>query len=204
MNVLLLEDNEALNRGITKVLELDDYNIRSFADGESLVANISEDVDLYILDINVPRINGLDASKMIMDHNKYAQIIIISADHSINSIQQAYSHGCIDFLKKPFHIDELRLKIARLSKTSKEELFASINLKVPLTEFSKKEKNLLELLARNKDEVVTYSTIDEVIYGENTTMSTDALRSLVKRLRSKLKDDCIKTMVHEGYMLSDI
>jgi DNA-binding response OmpR family regulator len=203
MKILLLEDTTALNKAISKILTQDGHDVLSFTDGNDALNNIDSSIDLYLLDITVPNINGLELLEDIINYNSTANVIIMSADTSIESIKKAYEIGCIDFLKKPFDIEELRLKVDRLiSKIDK--LFSTVKFKDSSLKLTKKEKLLLQVLVENKNDIVTIETIEDFVY-QDQGMSTDALRSLMKRLRSKLQDESvIKTMPYQGYMYMDL
>ncbi len=200
MNILLLEDDIALNKAIKKVLELDHHSVDTFIDGEKLIEILDQRYDLYILDINVPHISGLELLDMILLQNDQAKVIMISSNTDIQSLETAYSLGCVDYLKKPFHIIELRAKINRL-KISKEHLVSTVKLKIQSEPLTKKERRLLGLLLDNLALVVTYEMIENHVY-ENRHMSMDALRALVRRLRAKLADDIIENIIDEGYTIS--
>ncbi len=203
MNILLLEDTQVLNKAITQLLKMDNHTVLSFVDGADALNNIDNDIDLYILDITVPNINGLELLESILNYNAVAKVIIMSADTSIDTISKAYELGSIDFVKKPFEIKELQLKILAMNHRQ-DRLFDSIEYKESINKLTHKEKQLLKLLLENKNEIITLKDIENTVYSNDDTMSTDALRSLMKRLRSKLKDDIIKTLPYQGYMLIDI
>lgn len=203
MNILLLEDTVVLNNAITQLLELDNHEVQSFTDGQDALKHIENNINLYILDITVPNINGLELLKYILNYNSTAKVIIMSADTSIDTISQAYRLGSIDFIKKPFEIKELQLKILAMNHRQ-HKLLDSIEYKESINKLTHKEKELLKLLLENKNEIITLKDIENTVYSNDDNMSTDALRSLMKRLRSKLKDDIIKTLPYQGYMLIDI
>jgi DNA-binding response OmpR family regulator len=202
MKILLLEDDIALNRAIKKIIELDGHVACSYIDGKDVFDSLDEHNDLYILDINVPNINGIELLDIIYKKNKTSKVIIISSNTDIHSIQQAYKLGCIDYLKKPFHVEELRLKINQLDK-QKKLLISNIKFKNSFESLTKKEKIFLNLLLDNQDSIVTYQTIEEHVYDGNL-MTMDALRALVRRLRLKLVDDIIKNIIEEGYKLEHL
>ena len=201
MNILLLEDDIALNKAIKKVLELDYHIVNSFIDGQELINTLDQRYDLYILDINVPHISGLELLDMLLLQNDQVKVIIISSNTDIRSIQTAYNSGCVDYLKKPFHITELRAKVNRLQGTKDEHLISYVKFKDEDGFLSKKERKLLTLLLDNLTFVVTYEMIDNYVY-ENKNMTMDALRALVRRLRYKLEDDIIKNVMDEGYIIT--
>jgi len=202
MNILLLEDDIALNKAIKKVLELDHHFVDTFLDGQDLIDGLEVRYDLYILDINVPHISGLELLDILLGQNSQAKVIMISSNTDIQSIQTAYDLGCVDYLKKPFHITELRAKIGRL-KSEREHSVSLVNLKDTGETLSKKEKRLLNLLLDNQTHMVTYDMIEQDVY-ENKPMSMDALRALVRRLRAKLVDDIIENRIDEGYRISKL
>jgi diguanylate cyclase (GGDEF)-like protein len=202
MKILLLEDDIALNKAINKVLELDHHTVDTFIDGEDIIGSFDQGFDLYILDINVPNISGLELLDIILDHNDQAKVIMISSNTDVLSLETAYDLGCVDYLKKPFHIAELRAKINRL-KISREHLASGIKLKSKNDPLAKKEERLLNLLLDNISLVVKYEIIENYVY-ENKPMSMDALRALVRRLRSKLSDDIIENIIDVGYTISNV
>ena len=202
MNILLLEDDIALNKAIKRVLELDHHIVQTFTDGQVFLNELDQSYDLYILDINVPHISGLALLELILQQNDQAKVIMISSNTDVQSLQTAYDLGCVDYLKKPFHIAELKAKISRL-KLSREHLSSTIRLKPDADTLSKKEKRLLNLLLDNISLVVTYEMIENYVY-ENKRMSMDALRALVRRLRAKLLHDMIENVMDEGYTISKI
>jgi DNA-binding response OmpR family regulator len=200
MKILLLEDDVALNRAIKKVIEIDKHMAVAYLDGQDVLDNLAEHYDLYILDINVPNINGLDLLGLIYKKDNNSKVIIISSNADIKSLQKAYALGCVDYLKKPFHLEELRIKIEKLN-TKTTDLLSSIKLKHPDNILTKKEKDLLTLLLNKQNATVTYKIIEEYIY-EDKSMSMDGLRALVRRLRVKLADDIIQNVLDEGYRLN--
>jgi DNA-binding response OmpR family regulator len=196
VKILLLEDDVALNRVIKKVIELDAHSTTPFFDGqEALEAIERQRYDLYILDINVPRLNGLELLELLSTKDKSAKVIIISSNTDITSIKKAYKFGCMDYLKKPFHIEELQFKIAKV--TASEDIYKKMPLKKDAT-LTKQEKAFLQLLLEKKETIVTYEMIEDVLYTEKT-MSMDSLRAMVRRLRLKLQEDIIENVQGEGY-----
>ena len=196
MKILLLEDDVALNKSIYDALIYSGYSVDTFFDGNNVIDNLSSIYDLYIMDINVPNISGLELLNLIHNQNNQSKIIMISANTDIDIIKNAYNLGCIDYLKKPFHLEELRIKIDMLFSNT-NSLLEELKLK-PDSNLSKKEKRFLTLLLNNKNSVTTYQMIDEFVY-EDKTMSMDALRALVRRLRTKLEEDIIKNISDVGY-----
>lgn len=213
MRILLLEDDFALHKAIKATLLMGNHEVESFYDGLRALENSSTPFDLYVLDINVPNVSGLELTPKIKSFNPNAKIIIISAYNDIKTIKQAYGHGCDDYLKKPFDIEELLLKVQKLDTRSNENtIFITNNLKYDLSsktllldnmkvELTKKESIFIHLLLININHSLTYERIIEAVYP-NEESDINALRSLVKRLRKKLPDDVIKTDIVGGYVLN--
>ncbi len=199
MNILLLEDDILLNKSIKSALELNSCKVQSFYDGKEVLKVLEKKFDLYILDINVPNINGLELFGLIKNRFENIKVIIITSNVDIESIKKAYTLGCIDYLKKPFHLEELQFKIEKLQLANKS-ILSDISLKDDNTTLSKKERSFLILLLENKNLCVTYQMIDDVVYKDKI-MTIDGLRSLVRRLRNKMQDDIIKNIPEEGYII---
>ncbi len=199
MNILLLEDDKSLHRAIVKILELEHHKVSSFYDGDEVIKLQSYNYDLYILDINVPYINGLELLKYIYDYNNQSKIIMISSNIDFDSIERAYRNGCIDYLKKPFQTRELLLKVGVYTR-SRGNISKYIKLQKDKT-LTKMEKKFLSLLIEYKGNIVSYQTIEDRVY-ETKEMKIDTLRSLVKRVRAKMEEDIIENVIDEGYLIN--
>ena len=212
MKILLLEDNERLNRSITARLKDKGYNIDSFTNGALAKDAVkSKKYDCYILDINVPALNGLEVLKQIRATNNIVPVIIISSSIELEIIRDSYQFGCDDYVKKPFFIDELEIKIEKLCEGSIKEVefydnsFYDTKTGVIIyptykEKFSKKEKLVFDLLLKERGKVVTYDSIMDFVWGGKDA-GIDVVRSLVRRVRKKLPDDIVDTIVDVGYLL---
>lgn len=210
MKILLLEDNEKLNNTIKKRLELKDYKVDTFIDGEMAFNNITNGYSCFILDINVPNIDGIKILKKIREYYDKIPVIIISATVELDIIKESYDFGCNDYIKKPFFIDELEIKIEKLCNITNEEIYfdensyfkyntSTVVINEENIRLTKKEKLLLNLLLTNKNKVVTYETIESYVW-EGNFVSLESIRSLVRRLRKILQKDYIQTVVDTGYI----
>jgi DNA-binding response OmpR family regulator len=210
MKIFLLEDDYSLNETIKEMLEMNNHKINSFYDGEVAYENIFNNYDLYILDINIPSLNGLEILKSIKNISTKTKVIMISANINIETIKEAYTLGCDDYLKKPFDVEELILKVEKLDKKD-TEIFLDENIYFsPITselyidsqkvELTKREKDLLVLLLDNKGKTISYENIENFVY-QGESKSSDAIRSLLKRLRKKLPKDLIQNSIEEGYFI---
>ena len=215
MKILLLEDDVMLNRAITKFLQVTGYNIRSTRDGNSCLSILEEeDFELLILDINVPNISGLEILEKLHDQNKRIPTIFISALIDIEDISRAFELGCYDYLKKPFHLKELTLRIDKIAQTtivtsehkklSKLYTFNSNTLTLlynnQVQTLSKKQMQIIKLLARYKNSVVNYDMFREFVWEEQE-VSNATIRAEVNRLKKILKEDFIINNRGLGYMI---
>ncbi len=145
--------------------------------------------------------------------NSLTPAIIISANVELETIKDAYIKGCDEYIKKPFYIYELELKLDKLCKKDngaiklplgfiydieKEKLFDEKNEEIKL---AKKEILLFNLFAKNLEKVITFEQIEQYVWeGDLTT--NENIRALVKRLRKKLPIDTIISQGGMGYILN--
>ena len=210
MKILLLEDNEKLNQTISKRLALKGYKVDSFDDGLKAYDAINDGYNCFLLDINVPNIDGIKILKKIREYYEEVPIIIISSTVELDIIKESYDFGCNDYLKKPFFIDELEIKIEKLCKIKNEIIefdkncffdFKSSLLRIDNqeTRLTKKERLLINLFITKKNEVISYATIENYVW-EGNFVSLESIRSLIRRVRKILIKDYIQTVVDTGYV----
>ena len=214
MKILLLEDNQKLNETITKRLKLKNYTVVSFTDGADAYEKITEGFSCFILDINVPNIDGINILKKIREYYEIVPVIIISGSVELDIIKQSYDFGCNDYLKKPFFIDELEIKIEKLCNIKDDKIYfdtnsyfdfksATLVIDNQETRLTKKEKLLMNLFLSKKNQVITYSTIENYVW-EGSFVSLESIRSLIRRVRKILNKEFIQTVVDTGYIFKDI
>lgn len=210
MKILLLEDNKKLNTTIKKRLELKGYKVYNYIDGQEALNSVDEGFSCFILDINVPNIDGIKILKKIRSYYTEVPIIIISATVELDMIKEAYDFGCNDYLKKPFFIDELEIKVEKLCKVKNEKEYFDENcyfdyksstlcIENEEQRLTKKERLLMNLFLTKKDQVLTYELIENYVW-EGSFASIESIRSLVRRLRKVVKKDYIHTVVDTGYI----
>ena len=213
MKILLLEDNKRLSNLIIEALEEKNYKVDWFEDGKIALESIYNGYDCFILDINVPGLDGLTLLKELRDMNKTTPAIIISANVELETIKDAYIKGCDEYIKKPFYIYELELKLDKLCKKDtsaiklplnfvydieKEKLFDDKNEEIKL---AKKEILVFNLFAKNLEKIITFEQIEQYVWeGDLTT--NENIRALIKRLRKKLPNDTIVSQGGMGYVLN--
>ncbi|MBD3840905.1 MAG: response regulator transcription factor [Campylobacterales bacterium] len=210
MRVFLIEDNIDLNEFITTTFKKLDYNIVSCNNGADAFKYVDQFFDLYLIDINLPNINGLELVKKIKSNHTDSMIFIISGDDNIETILKAYNLGCNDYIKKPFDLRELIAKINVLfrDKLEKEIKITDfcyydrdsniINYKNKPIKLTKKESALIEILLKNYGKIVANNTIEDFVWGEGSEKGH--VRQLVSKLKKKLPcENVIQNHSSNGY-----
>ena len=215
MKILLLEDEKLLNDAITKFLTIDGHAIETYRDGQSaLDAFEYQNFDLLILDINVPNINGFALLEILHERKIEVPCIFISAIIDIDDISRAFDLGCYDYLKKPFHLKELSLRINKILQTRyvpTEHLRLSQNysfdMETSTLRFNQeaqilthRQVQIIELLAQNRSRVVNYDMFRDHIW-DDLEIDNATIRAEVNRLKKSLKDDFISNIRTVGYMI---
>jgi two-component system OmpR family response regulator len=210
MKILLLEDNLKLNTTIYKRLHMKGYQIDSFVDGQEAYDAIENNYSCFILDINVPNIDGIKILKRIREYYLQIPVIIISASVELDIIKKSYDFGCNDYIKKPFFIDELEIKIEQLCDIKTDRIQFDDNSYFDLQSstiiinnseirLTKKERLLMNLFISNKNKIVTYQEIENSVW-EGNYVSSESIRTLVRRIRKIFDNKYIETIIDTGYI----
>lgn len=211
MKIFLLEDDYLLNKAINQYLASKGFTVSSFYNGNEAIAAITDDYDLMILDIDIPQLNGIAVMQEIRKLYPRKPVIMISATIDIDMISQAYEKGCNDYMKKPFDIRELELKIRTFSKATSNAIALVNGLEYTLSDqrlihhsrevaLTSMEKKLFHLLVENKGRTISMELLERGIWG----MDGDSvhLRQLVARLRKKLPENTIENRTGSGYCIA--
>ncbi len=199
MRILLLEDDHLLRKHISRYFELKGHSVDAFSDGEELLdrANLYE-YDFFIFDINVPHFNGYEILEYIKSKNIDTPVIFISAYTDIESIKKAFKLGASDYLKKPFELAELELRmeniLAKFHKEDAVELGEDLRYDFqkrtlykngePVV-LSKKQNDILFILAKNRGNVVPFDTIADFVYGDDM-IDYKTIASHIRDIRKKV------------------
>ena len=216
MKILILEDEPSLNEHIVKYLKAKKYEVTSFFDGMEMLDNCNlYEFDFFIFDINVPNVNGFEVLEYLRDKNIDIPVIMMSAMLGIDEIKKAYDLGCSDYLKKPFELAELTLRIEMILKkfhfTNLIE-FES-NYKYDLQnkqlfknetsiELSKKQNEILYILIKNRGRVLTFDSIGDYIY-EDAFKDYHTISSHIRDIRKKVDIELIKNVRGVGYKINN-
>ena len=216
MKILYLEDDIDLSETIEEFLNDKDYNVVCVYDGdEALEVLYRQNFDLLILDVQVPKINGFELLQNLRDANIQTPAIFTTSLNSIEDLSKGYSVGADDYIKKPFALKELHLRIEALLKREyktqeyiiklDENITYNINLQQIQIDGKKyvlnhKENELLKLLVKNKNSCVLFDIIFENIWSYDETHNEQSLRTYIKNLRKIVGKNKIISIKKQGYM----
>lgn len=216
MKILLLEDDHLLSKILTKHLSLD-YDVTSVYDGDTALETVEEEkFDLLILDSNVPGLTGLELIKELRSYSDTTPIIMITAYQDTIHLKKAFIHGCNDYIKKPFELDELDMRIANITRTFNIEqnqliqvasnvLFDALNNQLikddKIFSLAKKESELLNYLATNHTRTISKEELTQNLWTYETMPSDATLRVYIRNLRALIGKESIETIRGMGYRL---
>jgi len=212
MKVILLEDEHLLNANIKEFFELKGLFVESYCDGAKLLEDSNLKADIAVLDIEVPGASGYEVISWIKRLNSEIPIIFMTAYTDIQSIEKAYSLGCSDYLKKPFDLIELYLRVKKLLKietTNRILLDESIFFNMEqeqlyvgeeIQKLTKIQRAILKVLIKNKNTIVTYDILMSEVWNDNF-IKTNTIASHVKEIRKYLPTEMIDSIRAEGYRL---
>lgn len=217
MNILLLEDDIILSEIITEHLSEEGYSVVSVYDGEEAYDKIvSARYDLLLFDVNVPSINGFELLKLLKEQQINIPTIFITSLNSGNDLKKGFEIGCDDYLKKPFELVELDVRINHLLKVYKldNNLFkidettyidkstyelVKDNQKLKI---SKKELDIIIYLSSHKDRFVSHTELMANVWVDGDVPSDATIRTYIKNIRAYLGKDFIITIKGVGYRIN--
>jgi two-component system copper resistance phosphate regulon response regulator CusR len=220
MRVLIVEDDAPLLKLLQKSLEAEHYATDVAADGEE-AQNLAEqqDYDLVILDLNLPKADGLEVLKHIRARNETLPVLALTARREVEDRVKALNLGADDYLPKPFAFAELLARtraLLRRSKRPAEEVLKFEDLELNRVErtvvrggkpieLTPKELSLLEYLLLNLGRVVTRTMIIEQVWKLNSETMTNVVDVYVNYLRKKIDEGfetkLIQTVRGSGYQI---
>ncbi len=211
--ILLLEDDELFCETLCDFLQEEDFFVKSVSNGQEALEEVYKNsFDLFLLDVKVPKINGFDFLKLLRDSGDETPAIFITSLTSIESLSKGFLVGGDDYLKKPFELEELLVRInALLKKRKKEELFRiddTFTLDIKRKQLYKngevldlhlKDIQLLTLLVQNRGKVVTKDMILQTLWPPGEEPSFGAIRVYVNNLKKIFSKERIKNIRGIGY-----
>ena len=215
-NILLIEDDRPLNKAISVYFKKEKFYVLSFFSGQEALDILSQNnLDLIILDINLPDLSGFDLIEQIKMIDANIPVVILSACDLDSDILHGFNLGAEDYVKKPFNIEILHKKINVILKRNTKNTFYKddhlfFDKNISKLEINNKEIKLtplefklLSLFLENQNQILLKERIIEKIWDVNENyVDEHTLLVNISRLRNKIEDDkhhYIKTVYGLGY-----
>lgn len=217
MHILLVEDQQKLAANIREYLELEHYAVTVCHDGkEGFEKAMTQDVDLLILDINLPGMDGYVICSMLREHKKNMPILMLTARDKQKEIVHGLNIGADDYMEKPFDMEELLARIRALIRRKSEDRSPALTTgdiqmdtntkevrrKGKKVDLSPKEFALFEFLLRNAGVAQDRPKILAHVWGgRDDLLFSQTVDVHVSYLRRKLGKSVIQTVPGKGYMI---
>jgi len=216
IKILLAEDEPSLGQIIKESLETRNFEVLLCEDGEVAYNTYkTEQPLLLVLDVMMPKKDGFTLAKEIREENSEIPIIFLTAKSQTNDVVEGFNLGGNDYLKKPFSMEELIVRINSLLKRSKSELNSeaihignyifnlkkqTLLLKDVVEKLTHREAQLLYHLIKNKNQVLERSFILKKLWGDDDFFNARSMDVFITKLRKKLKNDpAIQIINVRGY-----
>jgi len=210
MKILLLEDDHILCESLTEYLELEGYSVDRAHRGEEVFdLTFDNKYDLYILDINVPDINGFDVLKALKESGDETPAIYVTALTDVSSLSKGFSLGAEDYIKKPFDPEELVIRIKSRYLVKYQTISYKDLVYDPKTKLLQKDgktvglgeiqSSLFHTLITRMDKIVDHFELMDLLDQPNA----NALRVNLTKLKNRLDID-ITNIRGQGYMIEKI
>lgn len=222
MRLLVVEDEKDLNRVISKRLEAEGYSVDRCFDGEEALDYIlAGEFDAIIMDIMMPKMNGIDVLKIMRARNNITPVLLLTAKDSIDDRVAGLDAGAEDYLVKPFAFDELLARIRVMTRKtvgSSTNIFIIADLVMDIKSrivtrrgdeitLSAKEYDILEYMLMNKGIVLSREKIENHVWNFDYSGGTNVVDVYIRYLRKKIDDPYDIKLIHTvrgvGYVLRE-
>ncbi|MEJ2367698.1 MAG: response regulator transcription factor [Acidobacteriota bacterium] len=223
MRVLLVEDDAKISAFVRKGLEQAGFAVDCAQDGEKgLTLALAEPYDCAVIDVMLPRLDGLALIKELRNHDVKTPVLILSAKRSVDDRVKGLYSGSDDYLTKPFAFAELLARVQALIRRATgvgeptsltvadlhmDLLKRTVTRAGERIELQPREFALLEFLMRNSGRVVSKTMIMEHVWNYNFDPQTNVVEARISRLRDKLdrgfERKMIRTLRGVGYVLEE-
>lgn len=217
MKILILEDETTLAISMQEFLESFNYEVENYKTSDKALDMIYENnYDLLLLDVNIHgQQNGFELLSALRKMDIDTPAIFVTSLHNIEDLNKGYHSGCCDYIKKPFDLMELKLRVEQVIKMycflSKEHLISlpsnyvydtkkmQLSLYDKVIVLAKTETKILELLIQNRGSIVTYDVFSMKIWSDYIDFTN--IRMQISSLRKKLKANIIRNSHGVGYKI---
>lgn len=216
MRILLVEDERGLGEGIRTGLKNEGYTVDWLEDGDSaLKALQNEEFDLLVLDLGLPRLDGMTVLRQIRRNDAELPVLILTARDATEDRIRGLDAGADDYLPKPFDFNELKARIRALlrRRNGPSRLFLEhggvrldpvarqVTYQEQSVNLTPREYQLLHKLMANPGKVFTRERLMGVLYGWDEGVESNTLEVHIYHLRKKLRSDLIRTVRGIGYRI---
>ncbi len=215
MKILLLEDDIILNELVEEFLISLNHEVNCQYDGLEALDTIDENsFDLLLLDVGIPSLSGFELLTELRERKNNTPTIFLTSLSDVKSLETGFAIGCDDYIKKPFDLKELEIRINHLKAVKQIDLQEIINInskyKYDFTNFtvieddkktilSQKESKIFEYFIKNSNRIISFEEIINNIWKYDTTPSNATIRTYIKNLRKILDENIIITVKGLGY-----
>jgi two-component system OmpR family response regulator len=220
MRILVIEDNAELTRQIKSILEHALYVVDVVYDGEEgLYLGESETYDAVILDLGLPKLDGIDVLERWRAAGNYVPVLILTSRHTWREKVTGLRAGADDYLAKPFEYEELLARIEALirrttghaspimtcdcGKVVMDTTSARVTMEGQLIQLTALEYRTLEYLMQHAGGVISKTELTEHIYDQDFDRDSNVIEVLINRIRGKICPEMIKTRRGLGYQLGN-
>ena len=218
MRLLVIEDERDLCEDIAKKLRLSGYEADICFDGEAALELLAvEKYDLVLLDLNLPKVDGMTVLRTLREHDQETGVLILSARSEISDKVDGLDAGANDYLSKPFHLEELEARVRSLTRRrfvqqdvclrcgglmfdTRSRTATAAGQTLSLT---RKESGILEYLLLNRGRPVSQEELIEHVWDSSVDSFSNSIRVHISMLRKKLRAalgyDPIRNKIGQGY-----
>lgn len=212
MKITLFEDEYALRNNLADFFSIHSYEVEMFGEGNEMLNKCQFNSDIYILDINVAGANGFEVIEWISRNDPMKPVIFMTAYTDIDSITHAYRLGCSDYLKKPFDLIELLLRVQKLLAISNDDevqiaphsLFnlatKQLSQQGEIINLTKNQRNILYLMTKHRNTLITYDMFIDHVWEEKF-IKLNTIASHIREIRNAVEGLEIHNIRGEGYIL---
>jgi two-component system response regulator MprA len=222
MRVLVVDDEPAVRQALERALRFEGYQTETATDGQAaLIAHAEKPVDAIVLDVAMPRLDGLETCRRLRSAGDHTPVLMLTARAAVDERVAGLDAGADDYLVKPFALEELLARIRALlrrSAPSDDEILRFSDLSLDpgtrevkrgqrLIELTRTEFLLLELLLRNPRQVLTRELIFDRVWGYDFGANSNSLEVYIGYLRRKTEAEGEPRLIHTvrgvGYVLRE-
>lgn len=214
MRILVVEDDKIIREGISEYLSEFNYEIIEAKDGREALSKFNKNINLVILDIHIPLLNGLEVLKEIRRESK-VPILMLTAFSNEDYKIDAFTNLADGYMEKPFSLPVLKVRVDSLIKKNfgSMEIFKYKNIDINFSSYTAKmnghnidinpkELEILKYMLDNEGQALTRMQIIDNVWKETEEIPYDRVIDVyIKELRKKLELDCITTIRNVGYKL---